>query len=393
MARLLLAAACAAALLTACNGTDATATTPAAAQATDTATDQTAGAQEPFVVEQLAQFDEPWAMTFLPDGRLLVTERAGALRLHDPATGATGQVGGVPEVVHAGQGGLGDVVLHPEFADNQWVYLSFAEAGDGGSGAAVARARLTLDAEGGGTLEGLEVIWRQVPKASGNGHYAHRIALHDGMLWITSGDRQLFDPAQDMTSNMGKLVRLHEDGRVPSDNPFADQGGVAAQVWSLGHRNPLGIAADAQGRLWVHEMGPKDGDELNLIVRGANYGYPLVSNGDHYDGRPIPNHDTRPEFEAPKAYWVPAISPAGFAIYSGAAFPQWQGSGFIGGLSSQALIRVTFDGEQAHEAERFDMGTRIREVEQGPDGALWLLEDGGRGAQGHLLRLAPADAG
>jgi glucose/arabinose dehydrogenase len=195
-----------------------------------------------------------------------------------------------------------------------------------------------------------------------------------------------------MQQNLGKIVRLNEDGTVPSDNPFASVGGVSAQVWTLGHRNPLGITFDAEGRLWAQEMGPRHGDELNLVVRGKNYGYPVVSNGNHYDGRDIPDHDTRPEFEAPKVFWVPAISPGGLMIYSGDLFPEWKGNAFLGGLSSEALIRVTIDGDSAVEAERFAMGERIREVEQGPDGAIWLLEDedddGGEG--GRLLRLTPS---
>ena len=344
----------------------------------------------PFVTEEVARFNEPWAMTFLPDGRLLVTEKPGTLKLFDPASGRSGAITGVPEVAYGGQGGLGDVVLHPGFADNGLVYISYAETGDGGAGGVVARARLQLDGDA-GALHDLAVIWRQVPKVSGQGHYAHRIAFDgDGMLWITSGERQKFDPSQDMASNLGKVIRLHDDGSVPADNPFADQGGVAAQVWSLGHRNPLGLAFDADGRLWVHEMGPKNGDELNLIERGANYGYPVVSDGEHYDGRPIPDHATRPEFNAPKVVWTPVISPAGFVIYDGDRFADWRGNGFIGGLSSQALVRVAFDGDSAREVERYPMQTRIREVEQGPDGALWLLEDGGRGASGRMFRLVPA---
>ena len=343
---------------------------------------------KPFTATAEATFDEGWAMTFLPDGRLLVTEKKGALKVH-AIGGATGEVSGVPKVAYGGQGGLGDVVLHPDFARNNLVYLSYAEAGDGGDrGAAVARARLTVDAKGGGELSDVNVIWRQVPKVSGAGHYGHRILFGpDGHLWISSGERQKFDPAQDMKSNLGKIVRLNDDGSVPKDNPFADKGGVTAQIWSLGHRNPLGMAFDAQGRLWNDEMGPKGGDELNLVVRGANYGYPVVSNGDHYDGRSIPDHDTRPEFAAPAVSWTPVISPSSFIIYSGSEFPAWRGNGFIGGLSSQALIRVEFDGDKAREAERFDMGKSIREVEQGPDGALWLLEDD---AGGRLLKLTAA---
>ena len=297
----------------------------------------------------------------------------------------------MPKVAYGGQGGFGDVVLHPQFADNKLVYLSYAEAGEGDTrGAAVARARLDLSEKGGGALSDLQVIWRQVPKVTGQGHYGHRIAFGpDGHLWITSGERQKFDPAQDMKSNLGKVLRLNDDGSAPDDNPFAKEGGVTAQIWSLGHRNLLGIAFDAQGRLWQHEMGPRGGDELNLIKRGANYGYPIVSNGDHYDGRKIPDHDTRPEFEAPRVWWNPVISPAGLVIYSGDVFPRWRGNAFIGGLSSQSLVRIEFDGEKAREAERFDMGARIREVEQGPDGALWLLEDEDDGSQGRLLKLTP----
>jgi len=395
MTRTLLAATCAAALAAACGGSNGQ-STPAADTAAEAAAEPAARAADgrPFAVEQVTRFDEPWAMTFLPDGRLLVTEKPGTMRLYDVARDTVGEIVGIPEVVHGGQGGLGDVVLHPDFEDNHLVYISYAEAGDDDTaGAAVARARLVLDGSGGGSLQDLEVIWRQVPKVTGRGHYAHRILFHDGMLWISSGDRQKFDPAQDMQSNLGKILRLNEDGSVPGDNPFADQGGVAAEVWSLGHRNPLGFLFDAEGRLWNHEMGPKGGDELNLVVRGENYGYPIVSNGDHYDGRPIPNHDTRPEFRAPVITWTPVISPSSFIIYDGGAFPEWSGSGLIGGLSSQSLVRIAFDGESAREAERFDMGTRIREVEQGPDGAVWLLEDGGRGASGNLLKLTPAGGG
>ena len=347
-----------------------------------------AAVDRPFDAVEVARFDEPWAMTFLPDGRLLVTEKAGRLWVQDVTTGKRTRIGRVPEVVHAGQGGFADMVLHPRFSSNGWVYLSYAEAGDGNtSGAAVARAKLDLEDN---ELEDLQVLWRQVPKVAGNGHYGHRIAFDaDGMLWITSSERQKFDPAQDMASNLGKIVRLRDDGSVPDGNPFTGQGDVAAQVWSLGHRNMLGIDFDRDGRLWVHEMGPKGGDELNLIEKGANYGYPIVSNGDHYDGRPIPDHDTQPQYRAPVISWTPVISPAGFVIYDGDRYPGWNGSGLIGGLSSQSLVRVAFDGTSAREAERFDMGTRIREVEQGPDGTIWLLEDGGKGAQGRLYRLDP----
>jgi glucose/arabinose dehydrogenase len=343
-----------------------------------------------FIAAPLAQFDEPWAMTFLPDGRVLVTEKRGALKLLDVANGRTGDVTGVPKVEYGGQGGFGDVLPHPDFARNKVVYVSYAEPGDGGTaGGVVARGTLALDANGGGKLEGLTVIWRQVPKVDGRGHYGHRLAFGaDGKLWITSSERQKFTPSQDMKSNLGKIVRLNDDGSVPADNPFAAQGGVTAQIWSLGHRNLLGIAFDAQGRLFAHEMGPRGGDELNVIEKAANYGYPIVSNGDHYNGRDIPDHPTRPEFKAPLITWNPVISPAGFIIYSGSLFPAWKGNGFIGGLSSQSLVRVEFGDGTAREAQRFDMGRRIREVEQGPDGAIWVLEDGEKPG-GRLLRLTP----
>lgn len=341
-----------------------------------------------FKSTEVARFNQPWAMTFLPDGRLLVTEKPGQLRLVDVASGQVGEVLGMPAVAYGGQGGLGDVVLHPQFASNRQVYLSYAETGSGGRGAVVARATLNLVAGSNtGSLSGLQVIWRQVPKVGGEGHYSHRIAFdREGKLFISSGDRQQFTPAQDMTSNLGKILRLNDDGSIPADNPFRAQGGVAAQVWTLGHRNVLGLAFNAQGQLWEHEMGPAGGDELNLIERGTNYGWPVVSNGDNYDGSVIPDHATRPEFNAPEAWWTPVIAPAGFVIYSGGMFPYFHGDGFIGGLASQALVRIEFDGPLGREAARYPMGQRIREVEQGPDGALWLLEDG---ANARLLKLTP----
>lgn len=341
----------------------------------------------PFASTEIARLDQPWAMTFLPEGRLLVSEKPGRLKLVNVASRQVGEISGVPAVAYGGQGGLGEVVLHPQFAGNRLVYFSYAEAGPNSTrGAAIARAQLQLDGTGnGGSLSGVQVIWRQLPKVSGEGHYGHRIAFDAaGKLWITSGDRQKLTPAQDMASALGKLIRLNDDGSTPADNPFAGQGANQSQVWSLGHRNALGIAFDAQGRLWLHEMGPAGGDELNLIQRGANYGWPLVSEGNHYDGASIPRHVTRPEFAAPKTWWNPVIAPAGFIIYSGDMFPQFRGHGFIGGLASQALVRIEFEGTGAREAKRYPMGQRIREVEQGPDGAIWLLEDG---ANARLLKL------
>jgi aldose sugar dehydrogenase len=351
----------------------------------------TAHAQKlPFAVTELADFEVPWALEFVPDGRLLVTEQKGAIKLYTPGSGTIATIeGALPAVAYGGQGGLSDIVLHPRFAQNGFVYLSYAEPGAGDTrGAAVARGKLTLTPTG-GSIAGIEVIWRQSPKVDGGGHFSHRIAFApDGKLFISSGDRQKFDPAQDMQANLGKVIRLNDDGSVPSDNPFSGAG-VTPQIWTLGHRNPLGLAFDAQGKLWELEMGPQGGDELNLVVRGENYGYPIVSNGDHYDGKVIPDHPTRPEFKAPAAFWNPVISPSSLMIYSGSEFPEWRGNAFIGGLSSQSIVRIEFDGEKAREAERFPMGMRIRAVEQGPDGAIWVLEDEreGRGGKGRLYRL------
>ena len=344
----------------------------------------------PFTSSPVATFNEPWAMTFLPDGQMLVTEKRGHLYVVTQEGGKSRPVEDVPNVDYRGQGGLGDVILHPDFSNNGLIYLSYAESGTGNvRGAAVARGRLVMG-DRGSHLEEVEVIWRQNPKVTDDGHYGHRMAFDaDGYLFISSGDRQKFDPAQQMTGNLGKIVRLNDDGSVPEDNPFFDRGDVTAQIWSLGHRNPLGLAFDEKGRLWNTEMGPLHGDEFNLVVKSQNYGYPIVSEGDHYSGDPIPDHDTRPEFAAPKVAWVPTIAPAGFIFYSGSQFPQWQGSALIAGLASSAIIRVEIDGDTAHEAERYDMGARIREIEQGPEGALWVLEDrdGGR-----LLKLTPPDS-
>ncbi len=341
----------------------------------------------PFHAEEIATLDEPWAMAFLPDGRLLVTEKKGRLLVVTQGGEKSSPIVGVPEVDYGGQGGLGDVALHPGYAENGVVYLSYAEFGENDTrGAAVIRAKLALF-DGAGELSDIEVIWRQVPKVTGRGHFGHRLLFSpDGNLYISSGERQKFDPAQEMQSNLGKIIRLYDDGSVPTDNPFFDQGGVTAQIWSLGHRNPLGIAFDAEGQLWNIEMGPKGGDELNRVIRAENYGYPIVSNGRHYNGKEIPDHDTRPEFEQPKVWWTPVISPGGFMIYSADLFADWRGNGFITGLSSKSLVRIEFDGENAREAERFEMGERIRAIAEGPNGAIWLLEDG---SDGRLLKLVP----
>jgi len=346
----------------------------------------------PFAVTQVAKFDQPWAMTFLPGpgNRALITEKQGRLLLWSQGAQPIA-VAGVPAVDFGGQGGLGDVIYH-----NGYVYLSWAEAGPGDTrGAAVGRGRLLAmsaaapGAPAGYRLDGFQTIWRQQPKVGGRGHFGHRLAFgHDGKLYISNGEREKFTPAQDPSQTLGKIVRLNADGSVPRDNPWASQGGVTAQLWTTGHRNPLGIAFDAQGRLWQHEMGPKNGDEFNLIERGKNYGYPIVSNGSHYDGRDIPDHPTRPEFAAPKITWN-GVSPASLIIYSGKMFPQWRGDAFLGALSGKALIRVDLNGTNAREGERWDMGQRIREVEEGPDGAIYVLEDERGGSGGKLLRLTP----
>ncbi len=359
----------------------------------------TAARGETFVIEgsagskmtatAVADFDQPWAMTFLSDTELLVTTKPGKLYLTS-TDGEVREVSGVPQVAFGGQGGLGDVVPHPDYADNGFIYLSYVESDDGGRtrGAVVVRARLSLDGEP--KLEAIQKIWTQEPKKSGKGHFSHRIAFgpiggpQGGKLFITSGDRQLQTPAQDFEGALGKVIRLNDDGTVPADNPWQDKGALARTFWSIGHRNLLGISFDQSGRLWAHEMGPRHGDELNVVKPGTNYGWPVVSNGDNYSGVPIPDHDTRPEFEPPKAYWVPSIAPSGLVIYSGDTFADWKGDGFIGGLAGQALIRVDIAGEKANEAERYPWGKRIREVEQSPGGDLWVLEDrnGGR-----LIRL------
>jgi aldose sugar dehydrogenase len=354
---------------------------PAAQSADNTATNDM-----PFEITAIATFNEPWAMTFLPEfNQALITEKSGKLMLWKPE-GPALEVSGAPKVADGGQGGLGDVMLHPDFANNHYIYLSYAEAGNGGFGAAVARAK--LDATGPKpVLTDMQVIWRQEPKVSGRGHFGHRLAFGpDGMLYISSGERQKFDPAQDMNQNLGKIIRLTDAGMVPSDNPYYNQGRIKSQIWSYGHRNPLGLAFDGDKRLWEIEMGPMGGDELNLIKKESNYGYPKASNGSHYDGRDIPDHAAGDGFEAPKVFWNPSISPGSLMIYSGNMFSQWKGDAFVGALGGEALIRIDIDGDKATKANQWPMGARIREVEQGPDGAIWILEDGGKG---RLLKLTP----
>ncbi|MDT8760804.1 PQQ-dependent sugar dehydrogenase [Sphingomonas psychrotolerans] len=370
----------AAALLAACNP-------PSGAIAQNGATTPTA--EVPFRVTPVADFDAPWAMTFLPDGSMLVTEKAGTL-LHVTGDGKQRHAVATLPVDSAGQGGLMDVVLAPDFTTSKRVYLSYSAAGDGGKGVVLVRGVLGSQA-GQPTLTGITELFRATPFVEGNGHYSGRIAFSpDGKyLFFTNGERQKFDPAQDPKATLGKVLRLTLDGKPAPGNPLAAKGFHPA-VWSYGHRNLLGITFDAKGNLWEQEMGPKGGDEVNLILPGRNYGYPLASNGSHYDGRDIPDHRPGDGFEAPKVWWNPVISPGGLMAYSGKMFPAWRGDLFIGGLSSNSLVRVHLNGTTASKGDQWPMGARIREVEQGPDGAIWLLEDGGNGSQGRLLRLTPA---
>lgn len=344
---------------------------------------------KPFVAKPTGTFEEPWAMTFLPDGKALVTQRGGKLLQVDPESGQQTTVAGAPAVVHAGQGGLGDIVLAPSYNTDRGVYLTWVEAGPNGtSGAVLGRATLVTGDQP--RLEGLKPIWRQDPKVNGTGHFSHRVAISpDGRsLFLSSGDRQKMDPAQDLGVNLGKVLRLNLDGTPAAGNPYADRGGVSAQLWTSGHRNPLGLAFDKAGNLWSAEMGPQGGDEINLIERGKNYGWPKASNGSHYGGGEIPDHTDGDGYAAPKVWWNPSISPGSLMIYSGDTFGPWWGDAFVGALSGQALIRVDLDGTNASKGDQWDMGARIREVEQGPDGAIWLLEDA---PSGRMLKLTPVE--
>ncbi|WP_246166468.1 PQQ-dependent sugar dehydrogenase [Sphingomonas sinipercae] len=328
-------------------------------------------------------------MDFLPGSGLpvttmaLVTEKAGKLWLVDTATGKRQAVGGIPKVAVTSQGGLADVVVHPDFAGNRLVYLSFTEAGPNGtSGAALGYGTLIFvgpAVPGGPTgaqLSDFKVIWRQQPKVGGGGHYSQRIAFApDGTMFVSSGERQKGAPAQDPNSDLGKIIHLTADGQRIGHH------------YTAGHRNVLGLAFAPDGRLWETEMGPKGGDELNLIIQGKNYGWPVASYGSEYSGADIPDAHASRGFEEPKLRWNPSISPGSLLIYTGDAFPQWHGDALIGALSGQALIRVDIDGDTARKADQWDMGKRIRAVDQGPGGIVYLLEDG---PGGRLIKLQPA---
>jgi glucose/arabinose dehydrogenase len=322
-------------------------------------------------------------MTFLPDGRMLVTERQGSLRVVTTA-GAVSTITGTPAVASAGQGGLLDVALDPDFSTNRAVYLSFSESDGTGVGLAVARGM--LDANG-TTLSGLSVIWRQTPKISNDDrHFGGRMAFApDKTLFVTAGERHQGAPAQDVTGTLGKIVRINRDGSIPSDNPFIGTSGAKTEIWTLGHRNPYGLVFAADGRLFESEMGPEGGDEFNLIVRGTNYGWRVVSEGN--DGGILPRHSTRPDFNAPLVSWTPVIAPGGMIQYTGQRFVGWNGDFVLAALVGQGLVGVRVTGSTASEVARLALGARIREVEQGPDGAIWVLEDG---STGRLIKLDPA---
>ena len=333
-------------------------------------------------------FDEPWAMTFLPGSEdALITEKSGKLKFWQRGKVLL-NVAGVPKVDYGDQGGLGDIVPAPDYATSKMVYLSWVAKGlKGTRGAVIGRANLAFT-DTGPALQNLQIVWNQAPRVAGRGHFSHRIAFSpDGRyMFVSSGERQKFTPAQDLTNNLGKVLRLMPDGTAAPDNPFAGGAGQAAEIWSYGHRNVLGLKFDALGRLWDLEHGPMGGDEINLVKPGVNYGWPLVSNGDNYDGTPIPRNATRPDLAAPAISWNPVIAPGDFIFYSSGLFPGWNGQAIIAALGSQGLVRVAIDGDKAREIERIALGKRIREVKQGADGAIWILEDG---EGGRLRKLTP----
>jgi glucose/arabinose dehydrogenase len=378
----------------------------------------------PFTVSEVTRFDAPWAMSFLPGSGVrmtnsaLITEKTGKMWLVDVTTGAKRPVAGVPRVIVSSQGGLLDVVASPDFAGNQQIYLTYSEPSrNGGSGLAMARAKL-VDIASSPRLDGLTVLWRD-PAGGQGGQFGARIAFapDGGSIFLSSGERQRFTPAQDPNQPLGKILHLTLDGKPAPGNPMAGRTGAAsvmvtdpprdtaaakdapgrriarpapnltpAETWSTGHRNPLGLAFSPDGRLWSTEMGPRGGDEVNLILPGRNYGWPNVSNGSNYDGVDIPDHRPGDGYEPPKLWWNPSISPAGLIIYTGDLFPQWKGDALFGALSAEAFVHVRIRGDQASKADQWDMGQRIREVEQGPRGEVYLLEDA---PGGRVLRLEP----
>ncbi|MCF8470164.1 MAG: PQQ-dependent sugar dehydrogenase [Parvibaculum sp.] len=342
-----------------------------------------------------AGLDQPWGLAFLPDGAMLVTERPGRLRLVTPDGKIGPAIPGVPKVDARSQGGLLDVVLDPGFAENRLVYLSYSEPGEGGTnGTAVARGRLTQSLPL--QLRDVEIIFRQQPKLRSNNHFGSRLVFdREGHLFIALGERQkeaFRAQAQDLGSHLGKIVRIWPDGTVPDDNPFVGERTARPEIWSYGHRNPQGAALNPEtGALWETEHGPRGGDEVNIPAPGRNYGWPVVSYGINYDGTPVgTGAHSAPGMEEPVQYWVPSIGPSGMAFYTGDAIPEWKGDLFVGGLAIPQLARLELNGDEIvhDEAMLQDLGLRIRDVRQGPDGALYLLtgeEDG------QILRVTKAE--
>jgi aldose sugar dehydrogenase len=338
------------------------------------------------VVTVAEGLEQPWGLAFLPDGRMLVTEKEGRLRLVAPDGSLSEPLGGVPEVYDSGQGGLLDVALDPDFATNQLVYLSFSEPGGEGGGTAVARGKLGAD-----RLENVEVIWRQQPKLDSGQHFGSRLVfLKDGTLIVTLGDRNTRQYISDMKAQIGKLVRINRDGSTPEDNPFVGNADYSPDIYSLGHRNVQGATLHPDtGQLWTVEHGARGGDEINIPQPGKNYGWPVISYGREYSGGKIGEGTAKPGLEQPAYYWDPSIAPSGMTFYTGDKVPAWKGSLFVGALKFQLLARLEVDGNRIVKEERLleDMGERIRDVVQGPDGYLYLLTDED---DGRILRLEPA---
>ncbi len=340
------------------------------------------------VVEVAAGLRHPWSIAFLPGGDILVTERSGRLLRLDARSGRRTAVAGVPPVFAYHQGGLFDVALDPEFAENGRIYLSYAAEKRGGANTRLARARLE-----GARLENLEIIFDAMPGRSGGRHFGGRIAfLPDGTVTLTTGDRGEKTPSQNLMDHSGSVIRVHRDGRVPEDNPFVGRGDVKPEIYTYGHRNPQGAAIHPQtGQLWTQEHGPRGGDEVNIKVPGENYGWPLVSHGQNYSGTPVGTGEAAaPGITDPVYVWVPSIAPSGMTFYTGNAFPKWEGNLFVGALKYQLVTRLTLDGNRVVSEERFLNRAygRIRDVREGPDGMIYLLTDA---REGRLLRLEPAD--